>query len=156
MITQAGAFCLHPIILSVLTSPDLGSKVRSNTSTEVTCEEDGFGYLCHIPITTWDQGWLEKQSKAAGIARRKKRTRSRRIEDTQSFFVFSGREESGEVKGKGERFCGGVDLEHCDRTNSSGANSTQPCNAPGCLRTLGSRMRVVPHSMVVHVCVCSW
>lgn len=57
---HAGAFCLHPNTLSVRMMPVFGSTVLSTVSMLTTWVHFEFGYLCHIPITTWDQGWLAK------------------------------------------------------------------------------------------------
>jgi hypothetical protein len=46
---QPGAFCLMPMIRSVLIRPD-GSTVRSSVSTETTCVAYGFGYFRFSPI----------------------------------------------------------------------------------------------------------
>ena len=38
--------------------PVFGSTERSMVSMLMTCVHLEFGYLCHIPMITWDQGWL--------------------------------------------------------------------------------------------------
>jgi len=53
-----GVFCLHPRTLSVRMIPVLGSMERSMVSTVRTWAQCWFGYLCHMPIRTWDHGWL--------------------------------------------------------------------------------------------------
>lgn len=53
-----GAFCLQPSTLSVRMTPVFGLIVRSKTSMLTTCEHFGLGYFLHMPITTWDHGWL--------------------------------------------------------------------------------------------------
>lgn len=53
-----GVFCVQPSTRSVRMIPVSGSTVRSRTSMVWTCVQCGLGYLCHIPITTCDQGWL--------------------------------------------------------------------------------------------------
>jgi hypothetical protein len=66
-----GVFCLHPSTLSVRMMPVTGSTVLSIVSMLTTCVHFEFGYLRHMPITTWDQGWLEND-----LARQRPRTES--------------------------------------------------------------------------------
>ena len=53
---HAGALCLQPKTLSVRIIPVTGSIDLSIVSMLTTCVHFEFGYLCHMPITTWDQG----------------------------------------------------------------------------------------------------
>lgn len=53
---QPGAFCLQPNIRSVRMTPVCGFTERSTTSMLRTWLQWGLGYLCHMPMTTWDHG----------------------------------------------------------------------------------------------------
>jgi len=55
-----GAFCLQPSTLSVRMIPVCWSTERSIVSMLTTCVHFELGYLCHMPITTWDHGCLKK------------------------------------------------------------------------------------------------